>query len=117
MLNPKEIKLDDKELFLNHIGKSENSTLSFTTLFTWSFDGRIRYDIVDDCVVLIFCGKKYCSCTFPYGSGDTESALLKTYNYMKSFKTPSFVLMTEEQSKIINEVFPNEFKKETKTDP
>ncbi len=109
MLNPKEIKIDDKKLFLNYIGKSENSTLSFTTLFTWSFDGRIKYDIIDDCMVLFFCGKNNCLCTFPYGNGDKISALTKTYDYMKATKPPVFALMTEEQSRIINELFPDEF--------
>ena len=109
MLQPKEIKLEDRELFLNYIGKSENSTLSFTTLFTWSFDERIRYDVVDDCLVLVFCGKNNCLCTCPYGNGDKVSALKKTYDYMKSTGKPSFALMTEEQGKMLNEIFPDEF--------
>ncbi len=106
MLNLKEITLDDKELFLKYIGKQENSTLSFTTLYIWSFDGRIKYDIVDDCMILVFCGKKGCMCTYPYGSGDKVSALKKAYAYMEN---PSFVLMSEEEASELSEVFPDEF--------
>ncbi len=109
MLNPKNIKLEDRELFFKHIGQSENSTLSFTTLYTWSFDNRIRYDIVDDCLVMVFCGTNNCLCTFPYGDGDKISALKKSYNYMKQTGNPSFALMTEEQGKMLCEVFPGEF--------
>ena len=106
MLNLKEITLDDKELFLKYIGKQENSTLSFTTLYIWSFDGRIKYDIVDDCLILVFCGKSGCMCTYPYGNGDKISALKKAYNYMEN---PSFVLMSEEEARELSEIFPDEF--------
>ena len=109
MLKPKEIKIEDRELFLKYIGKSENSTLSFTTLFTWSFNSRIRYDIVDGCMVLIFCGKNNCISTFPYGNGDIEAAIRKSYAYMKSNGNPSFALMTEEQTKLLDEIFTDEF--------
>jgi len=106
MLNLKEITLSDKELFKKYIGKSENSTLSFTTLYIWSFDGRIKYDVVDDCLVLVFCGKKGCMCTYPYGNGDRISAARKAYKFMEN---PIFVLMSEEQTKELNEIFPDEF--------
>jgi len=109
MLKPREIKLEDRDLFLKYIGKSENSTLSFTTLFTWSFNNRIRYDILDGCMVLVFCGKNNCLCTFPYGDGDSISALKKSYEYMKKTGEPSFALMTEEQARTLNETFPDEF--------
>ena len=109
MLNPKEIQIEDRKLFLNYIGKSENSTLSFTTLFTWAFNGRIKYDIVDNCMVVIFSGKNGVSCTFPYGSGDKISALKKSYDFMKKHGKPSFVLMTEEESKIVMDTFSGEF--------
>ena len=106
MLKLKEIKLDDKELFLKHIGESENSTLSFTTLYIWSFDGRIKYDVVDECLVLVFCGKKGCMCTYPYGNGDRISAAKKAYEFMEN---PCFVLMDEEQANELNTIFPDEF--------
>ena len=106
MLDLKEITLDDKELFLKYIGKRENSTLSFTTLYIWSFDGRIKYDIVDDCLILVFCGRNGCMCTYPYGNGDKISALKKAYNFMEK---PSFVLMSEEEAKELSEIFPDEF--------
>lgn len=106
MLDLKEITLDDKELFLKYIGKQENSTLSFTTLYIWSFDGRIKYDIVDDCMILVFCGKNGCMCTYPYGNGDKISALKKAYSSMEN---PSFVLMSEEEAKELSKIFPDEF--------
>ena len=106
MLNFKEITLNHKELFSKYIGKSENSTLSFTTLYVWSFGGRIKYDVVDGCLVLAFCGKKGCMCTYPYGDGDRISALKKAYDHMEK---PSFVLMSEEQAKELDEIFPGEF--------
>lgn len=109
MLNPREIKLEDRDLFLSYIGKSENSTLSFTTLYTWAFDGRIKYDIIDDCLVLIFCGKKGCSCTYPYGNGDKLSALKKSYDYMKSAGDVSFILMSKTEADDILKAFPDEF--------
>ncbi len=109
MLEPKVINLDDKEIFLNYIGKSENSTLSFTVLYTWSFDERIKYDIVDDCLVIIFCGKEGCFCTYPYGNGDRQAAAKKAYDYMSKYTKPTFILMSEEQAKELTQVFPGEF--------
>lgn len=106
MLDLKEITINDKELFLKYIGKSENSTLSFSTLFIWSFDGRIKYDIVDGCMVLVFCGKNGCYCTYPYGDGDRISAVKKAYEFMNK---PGFVLMSEEQAKELETIFPEEF--------
>lgn len=106
MLELKEITLDDRELFLKYIGKQENSTLSFTTLYTWSFDGRIRYDIVDDCLVVVFCGKSGCVCSYPYGNGNRANAAKKAYEFMEK---PVFVLMNEEQSKELETIFPGEF--------
>ncbi len=106
MLELKEIKLDDRELFLNYIGKRENSTLSFTTLYTWSFDGRIKYAIVNDCLVIVFCGKNGCVCSYPYGDGDRIGAAKKAYEFMEK---PVFVLMNEEQSKELESIFPGEF--------
>lgn len=106
MIDLKEITLNDRDLFLNYIGQSENSTLSFTTLYTWSFDGRIKYAIVDDCLVIVFCGKKGCVCSYPFGNGDRKSAVKKAYDFMKN---PTFVLMNEEQAKELEQVFPDEF--------
>lgn len=106
MIDLKEITLNDRDLFLNYIGQSENSTLSFTTLYTWSFDGRIKYAIVDDCLVIVFCGKRGCVCSYPFGNGDRKSAVKKAYNFMKN---PTFVLMNEEQAKELEQVFPDEF--------
>lgn len=106
MLDLKEITLNDKELFLKYIGKSENSTLSFTTLFIWSFDGRIKYDIVDGCMILAFCGKNGCYLTYPYGDGDRISAVKKAYEFMNK---PEFVLMNEEQARELETIFPEEF--------
>lgn len=106
MIDLKEITLNDRDLFLNYIGQSENSTLSFTTLYTWSFDGRIKYAIVDDCLVIVFCGKRGCVCSYPFGNGDRKSAVKKAYDFMKN---PTFVLMNEEQAKELEQVFPDEF--------
>ena len=109
MLKPKEITLDDKELFIKYIGRRESSILSFTTLFTWSFDGRIKYDIVDNCLVLLFFGKHGVSCTYPYGNGETSAAVKKSYDYMKKTNNPSFIFMNEEEAKHISKIFPDEF--------
>ena len=106
MLNLKEITLDDKELFAEYIGKSENSTLSFTTLYIWSFDGRIKYAVTDGCLVIAFCGKKGCVCTFPYGKGDKTAALKKAYDFMEN---PAFVLMSEDEAKELEKNFCGEF--------
>lgn len=106
MLELKEITLNDRELFLSYIGKQENSTLSFTTLYTWSFDGRIKYAIVDGCLVVVFYGKNGCVCSYPYGDGDRIAAAKKTYEFME---TPVFVLMDEKQSKELEMIFPDEF--------
>ncbi len=106
MLNLKEITLDDRELFLKYIGKSENSTLSFTTLYTWSFDGRIKYAIADDCLILVFCGKNGCVCSYPYGDGNRVEAAKKAYKFMEK---PVFILMDEQQANELERVFPEEF--------
>ena len=106
MLELKEITLNDRELFLSYIGKRENSTLSFTTLYTWSFDGRIKYAIVDDCLVVVFCGKNGCVCSYPYGNGDRTAAAKKSYEFMEN---PVFVLMDEKQSQELETIFPDEF--------
>lgn len=109
MLNPKEITLDEKEIFKKYLPKSENSILSFTTLFAWSFDEKIKYDIVNDCLVLIFSGKNGVSCTYPYGNGDETTAAKKAYSYMKKINKPSFLFMNEEEARKIVEIFPDEF--------
>jgi len=109
MLEPKEITLGDKELFLKYIGKSENSTLSFTTLFVWSFDGRIKYDIVDGCLVLFFCTKKGCICTYPYGNGNKYTAVKKAYDFMNESGKASFILMNEKEADELEKIFPDEF--------
>ncbi len=109
MLKPKEITLDEKQIFEKYTGKRESSILSFTTLFAWSFDGKIKYDIVDDCLVLIFYGKQGILCTYPYGNGDVVSALKKSYDFMKKHNTPSFIFMSEEEAKHIQKLFPDEF--------
>lgn len=109
MLEPKVINLGDKEIFLKYIGRSENSTLSFTVLYTWSFDSRIKYDIIDDCLIIIFCGKDGCFCTYPYGNGDRQAAAKKAYDYMSKSGKPVFILMSEEQAKELTQVFPDEF--------
>ena len=106
MLELKEITLNDRELFLSYIGKRENSTLSFTTLYTWSFDGRIKYAIVDGCLVVVFCGKNGCVCSYPYGNGDRTAAAKKAYEFMEN---PVFVLMDEKQSQELEAIFPDEF--------
>lgn len=106
MLELKEITLNDRELFLSYIGKRENSTLSFTTLYTWSFDGRIKYAIVDGCLVVVFCGKNVCVCSYPYGNGDRIAAAKKAYEFMEK---PVFVLMDEKQSQELEAIFPDEF--------
>ena len=106
MIDLKEITFNDRDLFLNYIGQSENSTLSFTTLYTWSFDGRIKYAIVDDCLVIVFCGKKGCVCSYPFGNGDRQSAAKKAYDFMAN---PTFVLMDEAQAKELEMVFHDKF--------
>ena len=109
MLKPKEITLDNKDLFFKYIGKRESSILSFTTIFAWSFDGRIKYDIVDNCMILIFCGKRGVSCTYPYGNGDVTTAAKKAYDYMKKTNNPSFIFMNEDEAEHIAQIFPDEF--------
>lgn len=105
MIKLNEITLKDKDLFAEFIGQSENSTLSFTTLFTWAFDGRIKYALVDGCLIVFFCTKNGFLSTFPYGKGDKMSALVKSYEYIKKTQKPEFVLMTESEAGILSETF------------
>ncbi len=109
MLKPKEITLKEKQIFEKHTGRRESSILSFTALFAWSFDGKIKYDIVDDCLVLIFYSKQGILCTYPYGNGNVVGALKKSYDFMKKHNNPSFIFMNEEEAEHISEIFPDEF--------
>ncbi len=108
---PKEIRLTDKPLFESMLGKCENSMFHFTTIFMWSVDGRILYDIVDGCLVLFFkSSKNGLCCTYPIGDGDRQAAAKKALSYMKEHsKKPRFILMTEEMAKELNETFGKEF--------
>ena len=112
MFNPKEINLGDKELFLKYLPKCENSMLNFTTIFMWSADGKILYDIVDDCLILFFKNAKNgICCTYPMGDGDRKVVAEKCVSYMKeNSKKPRFILMTEEMAKECSEVFGKEVK-------
>jgi len=106
MINPKAITLGEKKLFESYIGKTENSTLNFTTLFIWAASGNIKYDIVDDCLVLFFYGRRGVSCTYPKGNGDKKAVSETLYAYMKETSSKArFILMSEEEAAECKEIF------------
>lgn len=107
MFNPREITIGDRALFEAHIGKTENSTLNFTTLYIWSAGGNIKYDILDDCLVLFFYGKgKRVFCTYPKGNGDKEAVAKAAYRYMKEQSGKvRFLLMSEAEAKACHALF------------
>lgn len=111
MFNLKEISLSDKELFLKYLPKSENSMFNFTTIFMWSVDGRILYDVLDNCLVLFFKSKNGICCTYPMGDGNRKAVAEKALIFMKeNSKKPRFILMTEEMAKECEEFFGKSFK-------
>ncbi len=100
MFSPRDITLGDRETIESYIGKTENSTLQFTTLFIWGTGGRIRFDIQSDCLVLFFCGKHGMSCTYPKGKGDKRTVAQKLYQFMQEQGSrPRFILMSIEEAK------------------
>ncbi len=106
MFNPRDITLGDRETIESYIGKTENSTLQFTTLFIWGMGGRIRFDIHSDCLVLFFYGRNGVSCTYPKGNGDTKTVALNLYQYMQEQgSTPRFILMNEQEAKECESLF------------
>lgn len=112
MIELKEIKISDKEFFSKFLPESENSMMNFTTIFAWSANGKIKYDVVDDCLVLFFkSSKNGACCTYPQGDGNRVEAARKALSYMKeNSKKPRFILMTEDNAKELYENFGNEFK-------
>ncbi len=111
MFNPKEIKIEDRELFLKYLPKTQNSMFNFTTIFMWSVDGRILYEIEDDCLILFFKSKNGICCTYPMGNGNRLSVAEKALSYMKeNSKKPRFILMTEDMAKECCEFFGKRFK-------
>ncbi|MBO5929687.1 MAG: DUF2156 domain-containing protein [Clostridia bacterium] len=111
MFNPKEVQITDKSLLCDFFGKNENSMYNFTTLFMWSANGNIRYDIVDDCLVLFFYSNRNgVCCTYPIGTGDRKKVAEYALDFMKSSsKKPRFILMTEEMAKECDAAFSGKF--------
>lgn len=111
MLNPKEICIEDKPLFLKLLPKSESSIYNFTTLYMWSGGGKIKYDVIDGCLVLVFyTSKSGIGCTYPIGSGDREKAAHACFRFMKDAgNKPRFMLMEQQTAKECYEVFPGQF--------
>ena len=106
MIHPKEITLAEKELFQTYIGKTENSTWNFTTLFIWSTNGNIKYDIIEDCLVLFFMGKHGVSCTYPKGKDNRKSVAETLYAYMKEVSQRArFILMSEDEAVECQDLF------------
>ena len=112
MFNPKEVQLSDKSLFDSFFGMSENSIYNFTTLFMWSANGKIRYDIVDDCLVLFFYNSRSgVCCTYPIGTGDRKTVAQQALDFMKTnSKKPRFILMSEEMARECDACFPGKFR-------
>ncbi len=116
MVNPKEITLGKKEIFETYIGKTENSTLNFTTLFIWAAEGKIKYDIVEDCLVLFFIGKNGVACTYPKGHGDKKKVAQLLFSFMQACGgKPRFILMSEPEAKECEALFSG--KLTVRTDP
>lgn len=116
MIHPKEITLGEKKLFDSYIGKTENSTLNFTTLFIWSANGKIKYDIVDDCLVLFFFGRQGVVCTYPKGTGNRRTVSEKLFAYMKETSAKArFIAMTASEAAECKQIFGE--KTEVRPDP
>lgn len=110
MFTPKDIRIGDRALFEAYIGKTENSTLIFTTLFIWAATGNIKYDLVDDCLVLFFIGKHGVSCTYPKGNGDKKAVAKALCDYMKdACGKARFILMNEEEAQEVATLFGKSF--------
>lgn len=112
MLIPKEICIEDRVLMNRYIGVTENSTLNFTTLYIWSIDGRIKYDITNGCLILFFYHPRgSVSCTYPMGDGDRQKAAEEAVEFMLAAGGDvRFVLMSEEMTKECSTFFPNMFR-------
>lgn len=112
MFDPKEVKITDKSLIDGFFGKSENSMYNFTTLFMWSAEGRVRYDIVDNCLVLFFHNSRNgVCCAYPIGMGDRKTVAEQALDFMKAnSKKPRFILMSEEMARECDDYFPGKFR-------
>lgn len=111
MLHPKEIRIEDKALLSSIMGPQENSILNFTTLYIWGGEGKIKYDIVEDCLVCFFySGRDGIGCTYPVGNGNRQKAAEMAFEYMqKQGGTPRFILMPHAAALECEQVFPNKF--------
>jgi len=111
MFSPKEIEIGDKVLLKRFLDGNESSIYNFTTLYAWSFDGKIKYDIKDDCLILFFYGNDGgVRATFPIGDGDRCAVAKDAFEYMKTKgSTPNFVLMTENGAKECEQTFGDIF--------
>ena len=85
MIKPKEITIDQKELFNSYFEKDKrlSQEICFSNLYMWKTGYNMKYDIVDG-FLIIFAGYdpigEYFH--FPIGEGDKRKVILKLDEYM-----------------------------------
>ena len=116
MINPKEITLNDKELFDSFfkIDRRISQEVCFSNLFMWKAGYNMRYDIVDGFLV-IFAGYdpigEYFH--FPIGDGNRQKVLLKLDEFMtEQYGTYSIRKLLKQDAHELETLMPGMFKME-----
>ena len=113
MINPKEIKIEDKELFESFFENlSDISQEScFSNLYMWQTGYNMKYDIVDGFLV-VFAGYdpigEYFH--FPVGEGDKKQVLEKLDDYMmEKYGSYSIRKLHKNQAEELDRLMPGKF--------
>ncbi len=118
MIEPKDITIDDKEIFDKYfeIKQYRTAEYSFADLFMWRNSFQIKYAIVDD-FLCVFCQyeKEDPFVLMPVGNGDLCAVLAKLMEYFESQGNRLIIEgLTIEMKAEIEEVFPSQFTYEEK---
>ncbi len=116
MIKPKEITIDEKELFNSYFEKDKgiSQEVCFSNLYMWKSGYNMRYDIVDGFLV-IFAGYEPIGeyIHFPVGDGDKHQVLLKLDEFMiKNYGGYSVRKLLKEDAAKLEELMPGMFKME-----
>lgn len=116
MIKPKEITLEDKDLINSFLAKKGGicQEVCFSNLYMWKAGYNMRYDIVDDFLV-IFAGYdpigQYFH--FPIGEGDKRDVLLKLDKYMmENYGSYSVRKLLTHEADELEYLFPGKFRME-----
>ena len=113
MINPKEIKAEDKDLFNKFFEKDGrlSQEICFSNLYMWKTGYNMKYDIVDGFLV-VFAGYEPIGEYFhyPLGHGDKKEVLVKLDRFMtEKYGTYSIRKLMDYEMQELSELMPGKF--------